>query len=313
MSNHSLLLALAGRYCIRHRDSSPPDIRRIRARDGTTLAYLDWRGTNEPALFLHGGALTAHSWDLVCLGLRDKRRCLALDLRGHGDSGWSDRYSAETAIDDIAALLSDVEAERIHLVGNSLGGMIAAHFAATHAERVGSLTLVDVGPHVNFAATQTIRDYIERTDGVASFEAAAAIGMEFNPRIDRDALEYRLLHAMRVGEDRRLYWKHDRRRMENYEYFLGKVDEIARLAPAIEAPVLVVRGARSRVFTDEAAAECAALFPNGRWQRIDDSGHNIQEANPAGLVAALDRFWSTTSPLSGKAETENPRQLPAEG
>jgi pimeloyl-ACP methyl ester carboxylesterase len=290
VSAQSLLTSLAARYRIRHKDASLPDAKRIAAPDGVALHYLDWHGAGEAVLFLHGGALTAHSWDLVCLGLRDEWRCLALDLRGHGDSGWANEYRIETAIDDIAALVAHRELERIHLVGNSLGGMVAAHYAATHPTRIASLALVDVGPNVNFAATQSIRDYIERIDGSPSFEAAIEIGMTVNPRIDREALAYRLLHAMRQSEDRRFYWKQDRRRMYDYGYFLGKVDEIARLAPGIEAPVLVVRGARSRVFSDEAASGCAALFPRGQWARIEGCGHNIQEANPAEFIATLRNF-----------------------
>jgi pimeloyl-ACP methyl ester carboxylesterase len=290
VSAQSLLTSLAARYRIRHENASLPDARRTAARDGVVLHYLDWRGAGDAVVFLHGGALTAHSWDLVCLGLRDAWHCLALDLRGHGDSGWSHEYCIDTAVDDVAALIAHRKMERVHLVGNSLGGTIAAHFAAAHPAHVASLTLVDVGPNVNFAATQTIRDYIDRVDGAADLATAVEIGMSVNPRIDREALEYRLLHAMRQADDGRVYWKQDRRRMQDYDYFLGKLEEIGRLAPSIDAPVLVVRGARSRVFSDEAARECAALFPRGQWARIEDSGHNIQEANPAGLIAALESF-----------------------
>lgn len=313
MPTHSLLLSLAERYGVRYDDASSPDAKRLITRDGKALAYLDWRGRGDAALFLHGGALTAHSWDMVCLGLRDHWRCLALDLRGHGESDWAPEYSTETAVEDLATLIARNQFERIHLVGNSLGGMVAAHFAATHPERVATLTLVDIGPHVNFDATQTIRDYIERTDGIESVEAAIEIGMDINPLIDREALEYRLRHAMRAGEDRRYYWRQDRRRMHDYQYFLGKVDEIARLAPCIAAPVLIARGARSRVFSDAAAAYCAALFPHGEWCRIESSGHNIQETNPAGLIAALERLWTSEATLLRALKTENPRQFPAGG
>src|SRR5947207_15057490 len=49
--------------------------------------YLDWGNEKlRPLLFLHGGAFTAHTWDLCCLALRDRFHCLALDQRGHGDS-----------------------------------------------------------------------------------------------------------------------------------------------------------------------------------------------------------------------------------
>lgn len=298
MYAQSLLTLLAARYGIEHHDATLPAALRVPARDGVALNYLDWRGSGEPIVFLHGGALTAHSWDLVCLGLRNRWRCLALDLRGHGDSGWSDEYSIETAVDDVATLLAHLQTQRVHLVGNSLGGLVAAQFAASHPAIVTSLTLVDVGPNVDFAATQTIRDYIERTDGAENFAAAIEVGMNVNPRIDREALEYRLLHSMREGTDRRVYWKQDRRRMTDHDYFIRKIAELAQLAPRIPAHVLVARGARSRVFSDDSARACAESFQRGRWVRIEDSGHNIQEANPAAFLAAFTGFL-TSLPASG--------------
>src|SRR5687768_10623681 len=58
--------------------------------NGLRIHYLDWGMVERPpVLFLHGRSLTAHTWDLVSLALRPRYRCLALDLRGHGDSSWS--------------------------------------------------------------------------------------------------------------------------------------------------------------------------------------------------------------------------------
>lgn len=58
--------------------------------DGLRLHCLDWSQPASPAghdrpslLFLHGGRLTAHTWDLVCLTLRSCFRCVAMDQRGH--------------------------------------------------------------------------------------------------------------------------------------------------------------------------------------------------------------------------------------
>ena len=290
MYAQSLLALLAARHAIRANDASLPQARRFRAHDAAELNVLDWGGDGEPIVFLHGGALTAHSWDLVCLGLRDRYRCLALDLRGHGDSAWGEVYRIDAAVHDVATLLERFELTRAHLVGNSLGGLVAAHFAATHAHAAASLTLVDVGPNVNFAATQRIRDYIEHTDGLPSFGAAIEAGMKVNPLIDREALEYRLLHSMREDEHGRVFWKQDRRRMHDYDYFLGKIAEIEELAPSIGCPVLVARGERSRVFSDAAAQACAESFARGRWVRVENSGHNIQESNPAAFIGVLRDF-----------------------
>src|SRR3990172_5538189 len=67
--------------------------------------YLDW-GTADtpPIVFLHGGGLNAHTWDLLCTVLRRDYRCLAPDLRGHGETDWSAEldYRFETHGRDLA-------------------------------------------------------------------------------------------------------------------------------------------------------------------------------------------------------------------
>jgi hypothetical protein len=111
--------------------------------------YLDW-GTRgrPPILFLHGGGLNAHTWDLVCLGLRRERHCLALDQRGHGDSEWSPEmdYSTESHVGDLEAFVDRLGLDRFVLVGMSLGGANGLAWAGHHSRRLAGLVLVDVGP-----------------------------------------------------------------------------------------------------------------------------------------------------------------------
>jgi pimeloyl-ACP methyl ester carboxylesterase len=87
-------------------------------------------------------------------------------------------------------------------------------------------------------------------------------------------------------------WARDGRRSTDYPALLTKVEEMVIAAERLAAPCLVVRGGRSEVFSDEAAARFAARFANGGWIAVPDAGHNVQEDNPAGLIAALSRFWS---------------------
>ena len=89
---------------------------------------LDWGNAGRrPILFLHGGGLTAHTWDLACLALRDEYHCLALDQRGHGDSEWSPEmdYSVEAHRGDIAAFADHLGLDGFVLVGMSMGGLNA--------------------------------------------------------------------------------------------------------------------------------------------------------------------------------------------
>jgi pimeloyl-ACP methyl ester carboxylesterase len=284
------LPALARRCGIAFVDATDPARRECIAPDGVRLNYLDWGGSGDPIVFLHGGALTAHSWDLVCIGLRDSYRCIALDLRGHGDSGWSDDYRIDTAAADVAALGATLGVASCHVVGMSLGGNVAAHFAGAYPARASSLTLVDVGPGVDFEATRSLRNFVDEAQDVGNLEMVMAAALLVNPQADRDKLVYRLKHSTERSAEGRYRWKMDRRRPFDYDHILGKLAELPELAAHIACPVLVARGARSRIFSDDAAARCAALFARGEWTRIEDAGHNIQEDNPRALLDALKRF-----------------------
>src|ERR1700716_2349819 len=107
---------------------------------GICLSYLDWPGDGPIVLLLHGGALTAHTFDLVCLDLSDRYHCVALELRGHGDSDSPEDNSIGSMADDIGAFTNAQNWSRFNLVGMSLGGCVAGHFAATSPDRLASLT-----------------------------------------------------------------------------------------------------------------------------------------------------------------------------
>src|SRR5262245_13862326 len=86
------------------------------------LNVLDWGGPSDTTiLLLHGGGLTAHTWDLLCLTLRPNYRCIAPDLRGHGDSAWSAerRYRLDDHRGDVQSLVEYFELDRFVLVGMS--------------------------------------------------------------------------------------------------------------------------------------------------------------------------------------------------
>src|SRR5688572_19519391 len=63
---------------------------------GLSFHYLDWgNGALPPVVLLHGGSLTPHTWDLAALLLRHRYHLIALDQRGHGDSGWTPESELE--------------------------------------------------------------------------------------------------------------------------------------------------------------------------------------------------------------------------
>lgn len=115
------------------------------------LAVRQWRarsGGNPAVVLLHGTGGTSRTWDRTAEALCFDRPVSAVDLRGHGDSDRSDRYSIAEMCQDVATLLPRLSDDPVDLVGHSLGGLVALRVAATHPSQVRRLVLEDVGmPH----------------------------------------------------------------------------------------------------------------------------------------------------------------------
>jgi len=292
------LPSLARRLGVKFDDATPPRHLSLSGAGDLRLHALDWGGDGPPTLFLHGGRLTAQTWDYVCLGLRSQVRAVALDLRGHGDSDRADDYAFESHVADVGAVLDGLSWPKAHLVGMSYGGLAATHFAAAAPHRVASLVAVDVGPGVVFEGTARMRGFFQRVDPAEGPEAMVEAAMQTSPLSDRERIAYRMAAMMRRRDGGAWRWALDERRVIDFPALLAKTDEMAVAAERIRAPCLVIRGGRSPVFPETAAMRLASRFANGAWAVVPDAGHNVQEDNPAGLIAALSDFWRLSCPRS---------------
>ncbi|HEX5455475.1 MAG TPA: alpha/beta hydrolase [Stellaceae bacterium] len=263
--------------------------------NGMRLHYLDWGMTEKPAiLFLHGGALTAHTWDLCCLALRENYRCLALDQRGHGDSDWASDgdYSIAAQVADVRGFIDHLKLDRFVLAGMSMGAINALAYAINHSERLSHLVIIDAGPEMRRPGSSRIRDFVNDVADAVSIEAIIERALEFNPRRDPKILRRSLMHNLRRQEDGSWRWKYDRSRFQRLDQETHRAER-ARLADGLDrirCPSLVVRGGDSDVFHEEDAERLAARLPHGRHVTVPNAGHTVQGDNPKGLVAELRRF-----------------------
>jgi esterase len=261
------------------------------------LHYLDWGNEDRPTLvFLHGGALTAHTWDVVCLALRDQYHCLALDQRGHGDSDWAEDYSHERHCEDITGFIEQLGISRTVMIGQSMGGLNSIVYAGRGGERLAGVVIVDVGPELNLGGTRRIGDFIRDTPEADSIDAFIEKAMEFNPRRDPLLLRRSLLHNLRQQPNGKWTWKWDPNRMRSgMSKIEDHIDAMRRLwthVEKIDCPALVMRGGKSDVFSDANAEKLAGTLPRGRWLRIENAGHTVQGDNPRDMVRALREFLS---------------------
>ncbi len=264
--------------------------------NGLQLHYLEWGdAAAQPLVMLHGGALTAHTWDVVCLALPEYR-CIVPDLRGHGDSDWAPDgdYSPEAYRADLEALIAHLQLDRCVLIGNSLGGATALRYTAERSpdQQPAALVLVDIGPEMRKAGRRRLRSFTDAPRELDSVEDFVERAVEFNPLRNRNVLRRSLLNNLRQLPTGKWTWKYDPNRFgrgPNASAPPTSEDRWRDVRRAV-CPTLVVRGGNSDMFLDEDAAQLAATLRDGRWIRIENASHTVQGDQPLALANAIRDF-----------------------
>jgi pimeloyl-ACP methyl ester carboxylesterase len=115
---------------------------RIAGAEGTLFVDDGGEG-NIPVVFVHSFAGDVSHWKDQLDHVREARRAIAFDLRGHGKSDpvSSGNYSIEAMANDVAALVDGLDLERFILVGHSMGGSASIEYADSHTSRVAGLMI----------------------------------------------------------------------------------------------------------------------------------------------------------------------------
>jgi pimeloyl-ACP methyl ester carboxylesterase len=274
--------------------------------DGSTriVSALRWGSGDPEFVFLHGGAQNAHTWDTVALALG--KPVLAVDLPGHGHSGWRQdgAYSPMNLADDVAAMVAvHAPAARV-VVGMSLGGLTAMELAVRHPRLVGSLVMVDITPGVNAAKTKAITDFVDGPQEFASFDDLLARTKEHNPTRSESSLRRGILHNAHQRPDGSWQWRYDRgsharlrqsapSEDQDVDGAAGSDETATALSPlwddfgSIGCPVTLVRGSLSPVVDDDDVAEARRRQPGLVVHVVDGAGHSVQGDRPVELAAIL--------------------------
>jgi pimeloyl-ACP methyl ester carboxylesterase len=255
--------------------------------NGLKLHYVDWGSAGQPPLLmLHGVTGSARHWDHVARAFRQAYHCLALDMRGFGDSQWSPdgAYESPDLAADLEAVFAALGLRGAVIVGASWGGLVGLMHAADHPETMHKLVLVDVGCEFSQPETAIPNRPME-------FEDAQAL-----EAFERSADPFPALWTLRPflqtdvrAEGQRLVRKHDPVFSQRWPFRNWIYWDYAR---RVTCPTLLLRGARSYVLSPEMARRTAQSFANCRLVEIPDAGHLIALDNPPAFEAAVREFLS---------------------
>ncbi len=282
--------------------ASPSSLYRMRPMshhveaNGLRLHYLDWgEGPSQNLFLLHGLSDSARTWDDFAKEASAGYRVVAVDLRGHGESGHAtDGYTLDKFAADVLAVARGLNVRTFHLVGHSLGALVGIHLAATQPRAVTRLALVDGGPGINVApARQYLLPGFSRPMGFATEdEAKAWLKQTYSAEPEEVALR-RFQYDMQknwagrwvLRQDPELWWF-----IGDEEGFRKRTDELWALLPQVQCPTLFLHGRQSRVASEEAAQRIVAALPKGRLVDIPGARHNIHSDQPALFKEALLGF-----------------------
>jgi pimeloyl-ACP methyl ester carboxylesterase len=270
---------------------------KLRGADLDLVADCAGPADAQVVLFLHGSGQTRQSWGSgIAEAARRGYRGIALDMRGHGDSGWSPdgEYDLDRFAADLRAVIVQLGKPPV-LVGASLGGLASMLVAAAPPPAIRALVLVDITPRVEHKGAKEVMAFMESApEGFASVEEAADAVAAYLPHRERPKNTSGLLRNLRLRNGR-YHWHWDpafMRMGRNAEarFKANEPNKLEAAARAIEVPTLLIRGGRSRIVSDEGAREFLEMVPHAEFVDIPDAHHMVAgDANDA-FNAAVFRF-----------------------
>ena len=266
--------------------------------EGRQVHYLEWGTVRAPnVLCLHGGGQTAYMYEELGAALAPNYHVLAPDLPDHGDSdpieSTGDRHALAATLPPLSDEFGIAPAV---VVGASLGGITAITLAAARPDLVGAIVLIDIGHRLEEEGVRRIIDFMRAHESFASLDEAAAEISRYLPQRKKVRGES-LTRNLRQRPDGRWIWKHGMARRwrdeggsEEMPDWRNILEGLADDAASLRCPVLVLRGGKSDVLSDQGATEIAEIIPDSRLRTVANAGHLAAGDNPESTVGLIRAF-----------------------
>jgi pimeloyl-ACP methyl ester carboxylesterase len=263
---------------------------------GLRFHYVSWGQAGAPVLIcLHGLRSYARTFEPLALALADKFNVIALDLRGRGQTDWDPdgNYYIDEYVADLEHFVEALGLPQFHLLGHSLGGIIAYVYSQRHAKRLQSLVIEDSGPNASQRSAGASRINAELRNTPAEFPdwpSARAFWRSIRPNVTEAAIESRIANSLRQT-DAGVSWIHDQAGIADCRLNPTRPDpDLWPCVKALSCPTLLLRGGNSDYLSRETLDEIAALNPAIDARVIPGAGHYIHDDQPELFIAAVKPF-----------------------
>jgi pimeloyl-ACP methyl ester carboxylesterase len=253
----------------------------------TEIAYDDV-GSGLPVVFLHAFPLNRTMWDPQLGALIGECRCIAIDLRGLGDSKGGEPYTMDRYADDVISVLDTLQIDRAVIVGLSMGGYVAFALWRRHRQRVRALVLADTratADTVEAAERRRMLIDVTETQGssaVANLQIASLVGKTTR---DKRPDIYDSVHRMiaQAPEDGVI---------GALEAMIARPDSTGT-CETIDVPTLIVVGDEDAATPVKESKAMHSLIRGSRLEVLQGVGHLSNLERPASFNTVVSEFLAS--------------------
>ena len=245
------------------------------SRGGTRISYAR-EGAGPAVLLVQGVGVIGNGWKPQVEGLKDRFTLITIDNRGIGQSTCDERFAIEDMAADVLAVADAEQIDRFHLVGHSMGGIIAQQIALQAQQRLLSLALLCT--------------FLKGRQG--TMIAPAMLGTAMRSRVGTRRMRRRAFVELVMPRDYLATQDRDRLCADLGELFgrdladqppiiiqqlkaMGRFDVSTRLAALKDIPTLVVSAQHDCIARPEYGRALATAIPGARYVEIRDAGHAV--------------------------------------
>ena len=261
-------------------------MRQTRRTGGPVAIAYDIAGNGPLVVFLHGIGGNRTNWEEQVEYFSAGFCAVAWDARGYGasdDPPHALRFGDYA--DDLARLLDHLDAERAHMVGLSMGGMILQDFYGRYPHRVATLALVDTSAGFGSASEEVRRNFLaRRLEPLERGLTPADIAPE--------VVEVLVAKSASLAVRQRMRASMEALRVESYKQALHAIvtTDFRTVLPRIKVPTLVVVGEEDGVTPPSDAEFLAKNISGVALVTITGAGHLTNVEKPEAFNAALETF-----------------------
>ena len=246
-------------------------------------------GNGEPVLLIQGLGYPSDMWYRLLPALNARFHTIRFDNRGVGRTGVPPGpYTVETMAADAVAVLDAAGEPSAHVVGASMGGLIAQEVALSHPERVRSLVLACTFPGGADSApfdAEAAQMVVDRANMTPQEAAEAAVPFVYAAGTPRSRIDEDFSVRLAIPTAPEGY----RNQMEGSAQWPGSYPRLG----AIRVPTLVVHGTEDRLVPPANAELLAGAIPGARLEWIEDASHVFFTDQPERTIEVLLDFLPT--------------------